>query len=84
MPLPTCVALSDFGGGLYAWFDVTFEMMSHINISACTAQCNIKFYVCHATCVAVVTMSPRPPTAPYPYARLPDHHALACLRRPLS
>ena len=36
-----CPALSEFGGGLCAYVTVIFEMMSYMNIHACTAGRNM-------------------------------------------
>ena len=43
MSPPTCVAFSDFGAGGGMYIDgVIFEMISHMNITACTAGCNMQ------------------------------------------
>ena len=45
----TCAALSDKGGGIFAFTDVTFDTMSYMNITACTATRNMHM-PCHLRC----------------------------------
>ena len=37
----TRVGLTDSGGGLYAYNDITFETISGLNITACSAGCTM-------------------------------------------